>query len=235
LPRVKDARVQNMELTEKEEKIARLALDKGAQPGERQSAAAKLIESLYARGVKVEDLTNESSCEESDSQSRPNFVTERVRVRPFFNNVAQREPLKTQKGRSNANFCWIAKMKDIIKNNPPKLDPVGELTTPESLAYERAAWRGITITTDVVYCAMYSGRKDMVEATIQELEELQYDYLREYGLSKARYEPEQITDAAPNQDAKRCFRLARKIKELTVEEQQELDDLMEVLSTCFPL
>jgi len=29
---------------------ARLALDKAAQPGERQAAAAKLIESFYVRG-----------------------------------------------------------------------------------------------------------------------------------------------------------------------------------------
>jgi hypothetical protein len=45
-----------MQLTPKEEKIARLALDKGAKDGERQAAAAKLIESLYARGVTVEDI-----------------------------------------------------------------------------------------------------------------------------------------------------------------------------------
>lgn len=45
-----------MQLTAKEEKIARLALDKGAQPGERESAAIKLINSLYARGVTVEDI-----------------------------------------------------------------------------------------------------------------------------------------------------------------------------------
>ena len=49
-----------MKLTEKEEKIARLALDKAAQPGERQAAAAKLIESLYVRGVSVEDIEKES-------------------------------------------------------------------------------------------------------------------------------------------------------------------------------
>ena len=45
-----------MKLTAKEEKIARLALDKGAKNGERQAAAIKLIESLYARGVQVEEL-----------------------------------------------------------------------------------------------------------------------------------------------------------------------------------
>jgi hypothetical protein len=49
-----------MKLTEKEEKIARLALDKAAKAGERQAAAAKLIESLYARGVKVEDILKET-------------------------------------------------------------------------------------------------------------------------------------------------------------------------------
>jgi hypothetical protein len=32
-----------MKLTEKEEKVARLALDKAAQPGERQAAAAKTL------------------------------------------------------------------------------------------------------------------------------------------------------------------------------------------------
>jgi hypothetical protein len=45
-----------MRLTAKEEKIARLALDKGAQPGERDAAAIKLINSLHARGVTVEDI-----------------------------------------------------------------------------------------------------------------------------------------------------------------------------------
>jgi type IV secretory pathway TrbL component len=38
-----------MKLTEKEQKVARLAFDKAAQPGERQAAAAKLIESLSRR------------------------------------------------------------------------------------------------------------------------------------------------------------------------------------------
>ena len=45
-----------MKLTEKEEKIARLALDPSAKDGERASAAKKLIESLMARGVSVEDI-----------------------------------------------------------------------------------------------------------------------------------------------------------------------------------
>ena len=49
-----------MKLTEKEQKVARLALDKAAQPGERQAAAAKLIESFYVRGVRVEDIEKES-------------------------------------------------------------------------------------------------------------------------------------------------------------------------------
>ena len=48
-----------MKLTEKEEKIARLALDPGAKDGERAAAANKLIESLYARGVRVEDIVKE--------------------------------------------------------------------------------------------------------------------------------------------------------------------------------
>ena len=49
----------DMRLTEKEEKIAALALDKGARNGERQAAAIKLIESLYARGVSATELNNE--------------------------------------------------------------------------------------------------------------------------------------------------------------------------------
>ena len=49
-----------MKLTEKEEKIARLAFDKAAQPAERQAAAAKLMKSLYVRGVSVEDIERES-------------------------------------------------------------------------------------------------------------------------------------------------------------------------------
>jgi hypothetical protein len=45
-----------MQLTAKEKKIARLALDKAAQPGEREAAAIKLINSLQARGITVEDI-----------------------------------------------------------------------------------------------------------------------------------------------------------------------------------
>jgi hypothetical protein len=45
-----------MKLTEKEEKIARLALDPGAKEGEKAAAALKLIESLKARGITVEDI-----------------------------------------------------------------------------------------------------------------------------------------------------------------------------------
>jgi hypothetical protein len=48
-----------MKLTEKEEKIARLALDPAAKDGEQASAANKLIESLKARGVRVEDILKE--------------------------------------------------------------------------------------------------------------------------------------------------------------------------------
>jgi hypothetical protein len=49
-----------MELTEKEEKITRLALNDGALEGERAAAALKLIESLRARGVTVEDMIAET-------------------------------------------------------------------------------------------------------------------------------------------------------------------------------
>jgi hypothetical protein len=49
-----------VKLTEKEAKIARLAFDKAAQPGERRVAAVKLMESLYVRGVSVEDIARES-------------------------------------------------------------------------------------------------------------------------------------------------------------------------------
>ena len=45
-----------MQLTDEEEKIARLASDRGARPGERVSAATELINSLQARGVTVEDI-----------------------------------------------------------------------------------------------------------------------------------------------------------------------------------
>ena len=49
-----------MKLTPKEEKITRLALDDAAQEGERAAAALKLIESLRARGVSVEDLQEDA-------------------------------------------------------------------------------------------------------------------------------------------------------------------------------
>jgi hypothetical protein len=43
-------------LTEKEEKLLRLALDKGAQAGERAAATEKLAQSLWARGVDAYDF-----------------------------------------------------------------------------------------------------------------------------------------------------------------------------------
>jgi DNA invertase Pin-like site-specific DNA recombinase len=45
-----------MNLTPKEEKIARLVLDRAAREGERAAAAVKLIEILHKRGVTVEDI-----------------------------------------------------------------------------------------------------------------------------------------------------------------------------------
>lgn len=52
-----------MKLTPKEEKITRLALDRAAKDGERAAAALKLIESLRARGVTVEDLQSDAAPE----------------------------------------------------------------------------------------------------------------------------------------------------------------------------
>lgn len=67
-----------MKLTEKEEKLARLALDKGAKAGERQAAAAKLIESLYKRGVTVEDIEKDGetvTIEKTMYRDRPAAAT----------------------------------------------------------------------------------------------------------------------------------------------------------------
>lgn len=50
------AEVECMALTPKEETITRLALDTAAHEGERATAALKLIESLRARGITVEDI-----------------------------------------------------------------------------------------------------------------------------------------------------------------------------------
>jgi hypothetical protein len=45
-----------MRLTDKEQKIARLALDEAAKSGERAAAAYRLIMSWHERGVRVEDI-----------------------------------------------------------------------------------------------------------------------------------------------------------------------------------
>jgi hypothetical protein len=45
-----------MALTDKEQKLLRLALDQGARPGEVATAAAKLIESWRTRGLAAEEL-----------------------------------------------------------------------------------------------------------------------------------------------------------------------------------
>jgi hypothetical protein len=60
-----------MQLTAKEEKIARLALDKGAKDGERAAAAVKLIESLRKRGVTVEDLQKAATVVEPAKRPEP--------------------------------------------------------------------------------------------------------------------------------------------------------------------
>jgi hypothetical protein len=63
-----------LKLTEKEEKIARLAFDKAAQLGERQAAAAKLMKSLYVRGVSVEDIERQSVRIEYRERARTRMI-----------------------------------------------------------------------------------------------------------------------------------------------------------------
>ena len=45
-----------MALSELQQKLLRLALDKAAQPGEIQAAAIKFVESLRREGMKLEDI-----------------------------------------------------------------------------------------------------------------------------------------------------------------------------------
>ena len=76
-----------MKLTEKEEKIARLALDKAAQPGERQAAAAKLIESLYVRGVRARHEISVSNISCIWTNCIVPFSVERVGTNIYFFNL----------------------------------------------------------------------------------------------------------------------------------------------------
>jgi len=79
-----------MKLTIKEEKIARLALDKGAKDGERQAAAIKLIESLYARGVQVEEIEAEIIPEKKAPKPTPAPVYQNV---PVYKTTKPAEPV----------------------------------------------------------------------------------------------------------------------------------------------
>ena len=86
-----------MKLTEKEEKIARLAFDKAAQPGERRAAAVKLMESLYARGVSVEDIERESVRIE---------YRERVQIKTVYRDRPVEEQATTPKCHDEPSIKW---------------------------------------------------------------------------------------------------------------------------------
>ena len=137
-----------MKLTEKEEKIARLAFDKAAQPGERQAAAAKLIESLYIRGVSVEDIERESVRIE---------YRERVQLHTIYRDRPVEEPHpKVEPGRSHvwAGILGVAAALTIPlilltfahSNSPPSpaaqptLTPAPTPMSAEERRQQEAGW-----------------------------------------------------------------------------------------------
>ena len=134
-----------MKLTEKEEKIARLAFDKAAQPGERQAAAAKLIESLYIRGVSVEDIERESVRIE---------YRERVQLHTIYRDRPVEEPHpKVGPGRSHvwAGILGVAAALTILltfahSNSPPSpaaqptLTPAPTPMSAEERRQQEAGW-----------------------------------------------------------------------------------------------
>lgn len=189
-----------MKLTEKEEKIARLALDKAAQPGERQAAAAKLIESLYVRGVSVEDIEKESV----PIEYRDRVQTQRVygdrpvprRSRPQFSVVPQVLPFKTPEARENARLRCLAMLEESnqIERERIALSDQGLFRSTASIEIH---WRAIKLNERLIVTAMRAGREKLADLTRVELKRMQNELLRATGWPVEKPQPAPEPARAP--------------------------------------
>jgi hypothetical protein len=183
-----------MKLTEKEEKIARLALDKGAQIGERQAAAAKLIESLYQRGVSVEDIENESvRVEYRDRVQTQTVYPDRPtaparRSKPQFSVVPQVLRFKTPTARENARLRCVAMLEEEkhLEAERIALSDQGQFRSAASIEIH---WRVIKLNERLIITAMRAGQQKLAELCRQDLKRLQNDLLRATGWPVEEPEP----------------------------------------------
>jgi hypothetical protein len=178
-----------MKLTEKEQKIARLALDKGAKDGERQAAAAKLIDSLCARGVTVEDIEKESvhveyhdrMPTETAYRNRPAPPTAApCRSKPRFSVVAQVLPFKTPEARENARLRCLAMLEERnqIERERIALSDQGLFRSTASIEIH---WREIKVNERLIVAAMRAGHEKLADLARRELKRMQNELLRATG------------------------------------------------------
>ena len=178
-----------MKLTEKEQKIAWLALDKGAKDGERQVAAAKLIDSLYARGVTVEDIEKESArVEYHDHLDTETVYRDRPappptaprRSKPRFSVVPQVLPFKTPEARENARLRCLAMLEERnqIERERIALSDQGLFRSTTSIEFH---WRAIKLYERLIVTAMRAGQEKLADLTRGELKRMQNELLRAAG------------------------------------------------------
>ncbi len=195
-----------MKLTEKEQKIARLALDKGAKDGERQAAAAKLIDSLYARGVTVEDIEKEVGVEYRDrlhtetvnrNSPAPPTAAPR-RSKPRFSVVPQVLPFKTPEARENARLRCIAMLEERnqIERERIALSDQGLFRSTASIEIH---WRAIKLNERLIVTAMRAGREKLADLVREELKRMQNELLRatEWPVEEPRPQPAPEAARAP--------------------------------------
>lgn len=189
-----------MKLTEKEEKIARLALDKAAQPGERQAAAAKLIESLYVRGVSVEDIEKESvPIEYRDRVQTQTVYGDRPvprRSRPQFSVVPRVLPFKTPEARENARRRCLSMLEESIQIERERI-ALSDQGLFRSTASIEIHWRAIKLNERLIVTAMRAGREKLADLTRVELKRTQNELLRATGWPVEKPQPTPEPARAP--------------------------------------
>jgi hypothetical protein len=188
-----------MNLTEKEEKIARLALDKAAQPGERHAAAAKLLDSLYGRGVSVENLKNESVRVEyrDRTQTQPVYRGRPMPrpSKPQFSVVPRVLPFKTPAARENARLRCVAMLEERkqIERERISLSDQGLFRSSASIEIH---WRAIKLNERLIVMAMRAGREKLADLTREELKRMRNELLRATGWPVEEPQPQPAPEPA---------------------------------------
>jgi hypothetical protein len=200
-----------LKLTEKEQKIARLALDKAAQPGERQAAAAKLIESLCARGVTIDDIENESvRVEYRDRVKTQTVYRDRptapspARSRPQFNIVPVVLPFKTLTERENARLRCVALCEEIkqMLRQIISLSGQGHFRSAASIEIH---WRIIELNERLIISAMQAGLQEWAKLERGHLKAVQNQLLRATGWSVEESVPPPDPPPPPKAEMEKRF------------------------------